>query len=266
MTRGDERGASAPLILILSSFVAAGRVGGGSQVAALAALGVETVLVPTVVFGRHPGLGAPGGGTTDIKTFEGVLTGVQAAGVFQALHAVIAGYFASGDQVAAAARTIDDIRAVNREAWIVVDPIMGDGDGGLYVDEAVAAAVAADLVRRADLIAPNAWELQRLSARAVADPTSAVAAGRSLGRPALVSSVAAGDDIGVVFVDAGQAWLAAHSRQTTAPKGTGDLLTALFTAERLAGAAPREALAKSVAGVARIVAGGDVDVRLEKLA
>jgi pyridoxine kinase len=264
MTKRHERDASAPLILILSSFVAAGRVGGGFQVIALAALGVETVLVPTVLFGRHPGLGAPGGGAVDIETFEGMLAGVGAAGVFQAADAVIAGYFASADQVAAAARTIDQIRAVNRKAWIVVDPIMGDG--GLYVDEAVAEAVAADLVRRADLIAPNVWELQRLSARAVTDPTSAVAAGRSLGRPVLVSSVAAGEDIGVVFVDAGQAWLAAHPRQATAPKGTGDLLTALFAADRLAGAAPREALAKSVADVAREVTGGDVDVRLERLA
>jgi len=266
MTRRHERGAPAPLILILSSFVAAGSVGGGSQVTALAALGVETVLVPTVLFGRHPGLGAPGGGTVDIETFEGVLAGVGAAGVFQAANAVIAGYFANADQVAAAARTIDQIRAVNRKAWVVVDPIMGDGDSGLYVDEAVAEAVAADLARRADLIAPNAWELERLSARLVTDPTSAVAAGRSLGRPVLVSSVPAGEDIGVVFVDAGQAWLAAHPRQAKAPKGTGDLLTALFTAEILAGAAPREALAKSVAGVARAVAGGDVDVRLERLA
>ena len=266
MTRRHERGASAPLILILSSFVAAGRVGGGAQVAALAALGVETVLVPTVLFGRHPGLGAPGGGAVDIDTFEGVLTGVEAAGVFQAADAVIAGYFASADQVAAAARALDRIRAVNRKTWIVVDPIMGDGDGGLYVDEAVAEPVAADLIRRADLVAPNAWELERLSARAVTDPFSAVAAGRSLGRPVLVSSVAAGDDIGVVFVDASQAWLAAHPRHATAPKGTGDLLTALFAAEILAGAEPREALAKSVAGVARAVAGGDAYVRLERLA
>jgi pyridoxal/pyridoxine/pyridoxamine kinase len=51
-----------PLALILSSYVAASRVGGGGQQYALAAFGIDPVLVPTVVFGRHPGKGAPGGG------------------------------------------------------------------------------------------------------------------------------------------------------------------------------------------------------------
>ena len=48
-------------ILILSSFVAAIRVGGGLQALVLARLGVEPVLVPTTLFGRHPGYGPPGG-------------------------------------------------------------------------------------------------------------------------------------------------------------------------------------------------------------
>ncbi|MEP6968374.1 MAG: PfkB family carbohydrate kinase [Pseudomonadota bacterium] len=256
---------SPPLVLILSSHVAASPVGGSAQAAALAGVGVETMLVPTVLFGRHPGLGAPGGGPVGIEIFEGMLAGVEAAGVFGRLDAAVTGYFAQPAQVAAAARALDAIRAVNREAWVIVDPIMGDRGVGLYIDEAVARAVAGDLVSRADLIAPNAWELERLTGRGAADPASALAAARSLDRPVLVSSVEIGADIGVIYADAGQAWLASHPRQADAPRGSGDRLTALFAGAVLGGASPREALERSVRAVAGLATGAPVDVRLEAL-
>lgn len=254
-----------PLVLILSSHVAASAVGGSAQAAALAGLGVETMLVPTVLFGRHPGLGAPGGGPVDLATFEGMLAGVEAAGAFTGLDAVICGYFADPAQVAAAARALDAMRAVNAKAWMIVDPIMGDRGVGLYVAEAVAEAVAGDLVPRADLVAPNAWELERLTGRVVTDPATALDAARSLGRPVLASSVEIGTNIGVIYADAGEAWLASHPRQADAPRGTGDRLAALFAGAVLGGAAPREALEASVVAVAGWAAGAPVDIRLEAL-
>jgi pyridoxine kinase len=252
-------------VLIISSHVAASRVGGGAQAAALAGLGVETILAPTVLFGRHPGLGAPGGGRVPQDMFEGVLSGVEATGAFETLCAVITGYFATPEQADCAVKTIDRIRAVNRQAWIVVDPIMGDSESGLYVGQAVASALARDLVPRADLIAPNAWELERLSGLAVAGPASAMAAAANLGRPTLVSSLDAGADIGVLYTDEGQAWLASHRRSARAPKGTGDLLTALFVAAVLEGAAAPAALETAVAAVAEVVGGEAMPVTLERL-
>ncbi len=252
-------------VLIISSHVAASRVGGGAQAAALAGLGVETILAPTVLFGRHPGLGAPGGGRVPQDIFEGVLSGVEAAGAFEAAAAMITGYFATPEQVAAAVRTVDRIRAVNREAWIVVDPIMGDTESGLYVGEAVALALARDLVPRADLIAPNAWELERLAGTAVTGPASAMAAAAILGRPTLISSLDAGADIGVLYSDERQAWLASHPRSAEAPKGTGDLLTALFAAAVLEGGSVEMALKTAAAAVAEVVAGEAVNVALERL-
>src|ERR1700722_667639 len=99
------------MILILSSFVASSAVGGGAQAVALARLDVEIVLAPTVLLGRHPGLGAPGGGAVDPAMFESVLAGIEANGVFARAEAVICGYFADPAQVAAAARTIDAVKA-----------------------------------------------------------------------------------------------------------------------------------------------------------
>jgi pyridoxine kinase len=240
-------------VLILSSYVAASRVGGGAQALALARLGLEPILVPTVLFGRHPGHGPPGGAAVDAATFEAVLGGVEAQGLYGGIDAVITGYFPTPEQVEAAVRTLDRVRAAAPSAQVVVDPVMGDEESGLYVREAVAEAVAARLAPRADVIAPNAWELSRLSGTPVADAASAALAARAFGRPTLVSSIRQAGQIGAVWADAGEAWLALHPAAATAPKGTGDLLTALFVAARLGGFSGPDALGLAVGGVADAV-------------
>jgi pyridoxine kinase len=240
-----------PVALILSSYVAASRVGGMAQALALAALGIEPVLAPTVLFGRHPGRGAPGGGAVSDEMFEGLLGGLEADGVFSRADFVITGYFASAEHVRSAARVLGKIRRAGG-ARIVVDPIMGD-EGRLYVAESVAEAIAAELVPHADLVAPNAWELERLSGNSIRDARDAVIAARSLGRPVLVSSVPAGEAIGVVYADGYEAWLATHPRAETAPHGVGDLLTALFTALFAQNLPIDQALALAVGSIAEAV-------------
>lgn len=241
-------------VLIISSFVAASRVGGGAQALALARLGVEPILVPTVLLGRHPGWGAPGGGPVEAVIMQAMLAAIAAQGLYAEIDAVVCGYFSRADQVTVAARAMDIVRAANPAVRLVVDPIMGDEGKGLYVAAAVAEAIADELVPRADLITPNAWELSRLSDHPVFDPASAVQAARAMGRPVLASSVAVGGEIGVVYADSGQAFLAAHAREVAAPNGSGDLLTLLFAAGLIDLLEPREALAVAVGGVAEAVA------------
>jgi pyridoxine kinase len=253
------------VIIILSSFVATGHAGGGAQLSALARLEATAALAPTVLFGRHPGLGAPGGGPVSAAQFEAVIGGMAAAGAFEAATAVICGYFAEPAQVEVAARALDDIRKASPGALIVVDPVMGDAPKGLYVAAPVAAAIAASLVSRADLIAPNAWELQRLTGCVIADGPSALAAARETGRSVLVSSVPAGRRIGVLWTDGEEAWLASHRRAPDAVKGTGDLLTALFAAALVDGAAPPDALETAVSDVAGFALGEEVEVTVERL-
>ncbi|HYG28060.1 MAG TPA: PfkB family carbohydrate kinase [Caulobacteraceae bacterium] len=238
-----------PLALILSSHVAGSRVGGSAQALSLAPFRIAPVEVPTVLFGRHPGWGAPGGAAVEAATFEGMLEGIEANGLFDLADLVITGYFVSPEQVAIAARAIR--RCPN--ARIVVDPIMGDAGRELYVKPQVAAAIARELVPLADVVAPNAWELSRLSGIKVDDAASAVEAARRLGRPTLVSSIDCGEEIGVVYATPEGAWLAAHRKLEHAPNGTGDLLTALFAAAMLEDLSPPERLARAVGGVALAV-------------
>jgi pyridoxine kinase len=182
-----------------------------------------------------------------------MIGGVEAQGHFARLDAVITGYFSSPEQVAIAADALGQVKAAAPRARLMVDPIMGDDGKRLYVKDAVAEAIATRLVPRADIVAPNAWELGRLTGCAVSDPASAVAAAQALGKPVMVSSVRAGAAIGAVYAEAGGAWFASHPAATAAPSGTGDLLTALFTAALLGGFAGPEALRLAVGGVAEAI-------------
>jgi pyridoxine kinase len=103
-------------------------------------------------------------------------------------------------------------------------------------------------------VAPNCWELERLAHSQVRDPMSAVQAARVLDKPVLVSSVLRGPEIGVVYADRRQAWLAAHLKAPHAPSGAGDLLTALFAASLLEDQPISYALARAVGGVYETIA------------
>ncbi len=250
------------MILILSSHVCAGDVGGSLQVQVLARRGIDAALAPTVLFGRHPGRGAPGGRPVPDEVFAGMIDGLEADPAFATVEVVIAGYFASAGQVARAARLIDAVRAVRPAAPILVDPVMGDAPDGLYVAPAVAEAIAGELVGRADLLCPNLWELRRLARD---DSGEALALARGMNRPILVSSVPVGEEIGVLHCDGGRAWLAAHPRLAEPPRGTGDRLTALYAAGLIEGRARRGGLHAAVAGVMESLGIGGAP-RLERLA
>ncbi len=248
-----------PRALIISSHVAASYVGGSAQAMALAHFRFDSMVVPTVLYGRHPGWGAPGGAAVPVEAVEGMLDGIEANGLFGQTDLVLTGYFASAAQVLAAARAIDAVRAAPRSGEsvrkpiVIVDPTMGDTGKGLYVPQDVADAIVSELVSRADIVAPNAWELQRLTGAESRDPIQALHACRLLGKPVLVSSVNRGGEICVLHVDKREAWMAAHPRADSAPKGTGDLLSALFGAALVDGLTISYALARAVGGVAEAV-------------
>jgi pyridoxine kinase len=91
-------------------------------------------------------------------------------------------------------------------------------------------------------------------------PKCRCAPARSLGRPVLVSSIPAGSETGVLWADAKVAWLATHPRLERVPKGTGDLLAALFAAALVEGDDPEAALGSSVGKLAARLAKGPEDL------
>lgn len=228
-----------PLALILSSFVAASRIGGAAQQYVLAAHSIDPVLVPTVMLGRNPARGS-GGQATPPELFARMLADVEADALFGLVDLVITGHFSSAEQVEIAAAALARVQAASERApVVVVDPVLGDTPKGLYVKPEVAEAVATLLVPLADWITPNLWELAHLTGAEVGDVASAVAAARRLGKPALITSAPVGaTETGLLFVDADEAALFAHPRVPHSPHGTGDLVTASFGAGLVEGLAP----------------------------
>jgi pyridoxine kinase len=228
-----------PLALVLSSFVAASRIGGAAQQYVLAAHGIDPVLVPTVMLGRSPAKGAHGQATPP-QLFAQMLADVEADALFGLVDLVITGYFSSPEQVEIAADVLSRIQAASERApVVVVDPILGDFPKGLYVEPEVAQAVASRLVPLADWITPNLWELTYLTGADTESAAGAVAAARQLGKAALITSAPVDEgEIGLLIVQEASATLFAHRRLAQAPNGAGDLVTASFGAGLVEGLAP----------------------------
>jgi pyridoxine kinase len=243
-----------PLALVLSSFVAASRIGGAAQQYVLAAHHIDPVLVPTVMLGRNPARGAHGQATPP-ELFAQMLADVEADALFGLVDLVITGYFASAEQVEIAAAALERILAASERApVVVVDPILGDFPGGLYVQPEVAHAVASRLVPLADWITPNLWELSYLTGDEVESAAAAVAAARKLGKPALITSAPVDEgEIGLLIVEAGSATLFSHKRLAHAPNGTGDLVTASFGAGLVEGLTPVAAAERAARAASEVV-------------
>jgi len=243
-----------PLALVLSSFVAASRIGGAAQQYVLAAHKIDPVLVPTVMLGRNPARGS-GGQATPPDIFARMLADIEADALFGLVDLVITGHFSSAEQVEIAADALVRVQAASERAPVVlVDPILGDEPRGLYVRPEVAQAVAERLVPLANWITPNLWELGHLAGGRVEDLGQAVAAARRLGRPALITSAPArAGEVGVLLVEAQAVTLFAHPRLAHAPNGTGDLVTASFGAGLVEGLSPLAAAERAARAASEAV-------------
>ena len=246
--------------LILSSFVAGDAIGGGAQQLALAGLGWQAALVPTVVFGRSPAKGGRGR-ATDPDHFAAMLEDVAAEGWLGA-DLVVTGHFSHPGQVEAAAEALR--RAPPRV--LVVDPVLGDAPKGLYVRPEVATALEALLLPLADWVTPNAWELSHLAGLEVGDVAAARHAARQLEPPALVTSVPLGEtEIGLLCCRQGAATLIAHPRLPQAPNGVGDLVAAVFGASLAQGRQAADAAADAARAVLERLMPSAGTLRIEPL-
>src|SRR5690349_14401597 len=91
-----------PLALIMSSYVAASRIGGAAQQYVLAAHKIDPVLAPTVMFGRSPAKGGKGE-VTSPEVFARMLADIEADALFGLVDLVVTGHFSLPEQVEIAA-------------------------------------------------------------------------------------------------------------------------------------------------------------------
>ncbi|MGS4918190.1 MULTISPECIES: bifunctional hydroxymethylpyrimidine kinase/phosphomethylpyrimidine kinase [Mameliella] len=227
-------------VLILSSWVAHGHVGLSAAVPALQALGHEVTQLPTTVLSNHPGWPHVAGAPVPVDQIRGMIEALDANGWLMAQDALLLGYMPSSDHVALAA----DLARRMREAGVrvVVDPVLGDLPGGLYVSQEVACALRDDLVPLADVLTPNLFELGWLTGARMATLAEACTAASGLLDTAdevLVTSAPVGPGTtGLLRVSPEGTQVFPVALRRGVPHGVGDVFSALVAG----GLSPGQAL------------------------
>ncbi len=233
----DSQAMNGKFVLSIQSDVVYGHVGLAAARPIFSAQGIELLGLPTVLLSHHPGHSAPRGRATPATEMESLVDGLESLGLLSRIDIVATGYFAQSGQIAAAARIIARLKSCNPAVQFWCDPVMGDEPRGLYVPDAVADALCAELVPLADLLLPNAFEARYLTGIDIRDRQSATEAARSLAtREVLVTSVPDGHDrIGVVWKSPDDILFAADRRLESVAGGMGDSFAALILCQRMRG-------------------------------
>jgi pyridoxine kinase len=249
-------------VLSIQSHVAYGHVGNSSAVFPLQRLGVEVWPVHTVQFSNHTGYGEWTGRVFDGQAVEEVVQGIADRGVLGNCDAVLSGYLGSADIGHAVVGTVARVRAANADAVYCCDPVIGDVGRGVFVRPGIEEFMREVAVPAADLVTPNHFELDLLSAtttRSLASVKDAVAAVQGLGPRVVLTTSLDTDDTPADSVDLLASEGGRHFRVRT-PKlgvsvnGAGDAIAALFLAhwlETRSAAAALERAAASVFGLLR---------------
>lgn len=246
-------------VVSVQSQVVYGRVGNNVAVPALEALAFSVAAVPTVVFSNTPHYPTLHGGALPIEWFEGYLQDLSARGALCSLRAILVGYLGNPQQADALVRWARTRLKECAGLRIVIDPVMGDHDHGIYVDPSLVDAYRRDLLSLADGLTPNGFELAHLTGLSVNDIESVVVAARTLltGRTQWVAVTSAApdtvarDEMQVVLVTRTQAEVIVHPRIDATPKGTGDLFCATLIGHWLNGADLSEAASQACRHVIR---------------
>jgi len=241
-------------VLIISSFVAASRVGATASAFCLRKLGHEVVILPTTLMGRHPGWGAPGGGAVDVNHLRDMWTAIKDQNI--KFDAVLTGYMGQGEHIPLTVDIIQHVKSINPKAYVLVDPVMGDltPDGGrLYIPELRAKAICNSLLPLADIITPNLWELGYITGQNLSTAQDSLAALRGINASAIITSVPFKDEIGAVLYDGNVAAQSHHEKFARVPHGGGDSLAGLYLGHYLCGDTARLAMRKSVSTLFQIM-------------
>lgn len=238
-------------VVSVQSQVVYGRVGNNVALPTLATYGLTAAAVPTVTLSNTPHYPSMHGGATPDAWVAGWLDDLVARGALSRLRAVQSGYLGSAGQACTLAAWLRGRIGVQPDLHVIIDPVIGDHDQGVYVDPALVDAYRATLLPLADGLTPNDFELAHLAGRPVGDLRATIAAARGLlaGRTrwiAVTSAVPATWSAGtmeLVLVSRTKVHVLTHPHIDIGPKGTGDLFTAALVANRLAGLALPEAAA-----------------------
>jgi pyridoxine kinase len=242
-----------PLVISIQSQVAFGHVGNSAAALPMRACGVEVVEVPTTLLSNHPHYPTMRGCILDPDLVADILTGLLERDMGTCASVILSGFMGRAETASAVAGFVRRVRAVNPRLVYACDPVMGDSDLGHFADAPLREAFRDELVPLADVILPNAFELQTLSGIRVTGPDAVVEARTILDRPAVVATSVPEPSrptrLATVTSTARGCATVEVDRLPVRPAGTGDLLAGLAVARLALGTELETAVARAVAGV-----------------
>lgn len=252
-------------VVSIQSQVVYGYVGNNAAMPVFRKAGLRAIALPTVILSNTPHYPTLHGGAVPLDWFEGLLQGLDERRVSQVARAVVCGYLGQPGQANLLAQWLTDVRASRPELRVFIDPVMGDRNDGLYVNEGLVAQYRDMLVPLAEGMTPNHFELELLVGRALSSVDEVVAAARELiarGPTWIVvisaaPMAAAPGTLQLVAVTRDDATVVTHPEIAIPPSvhGTGDVFMASVTAKLLTGqdlpGAVREAAALVTATLVR---------------
>ncbi|HET7531918.1 MAG TPA: pyridoxal kinase PdxY [Nocardioidaceae bacterium] len=244
-------------ILSIQSLVSYGHAGNSAAMFPLQRLGHDVWPVVTVHFSNHTGYGAARGPLLESDDIAEVIRGVEDRGALDRCDAVLSGYQGAEDVGAVVLDAVGNVKKRNPGAIYCCDPVMGDVGRGFFVRPGIPEFMRDKVVPAADVITPNQFELAFLAGtepRTLEEVVGAAEAVRATGPgTVLVTSVLAEetpeDSLDMVAVSAEGAWLVRTPRLPINPPGAGDLTSAVFLANVLAGHDLPTALARTASSV-----------------
>ncbi|CAB3953394.1 Pyridoxine/pyridoxal/pyridoxamine kinase [Achromobacter insolitus] len=246
-------------IVSVQSQVVYGCVGNNAAMPVFRKAGLRAIAVPTVILSNTPHYPTLHGGAVPLDWFEGLLQGLDERGVTRRARAVVCGYLGQPGQAGLLARWLPALRASRPDLKVHIDPVMGDRNDGLYVNEGLVQQYRDLLVPLADGMTPNHFELELLVGRALSSIEEVVAAARELiarGPDWIVVTsaapmAAAADTLQLAVVTRDEATVVTHPEIAIPPSvhGTGDVFMAGVTARLLTGQYLVEAVRSAAAQV-----------------
>jgi pyridoxine kinase len=248
-------------ILSIQSHVAYGHAGNSASVFPLQRLGRDVWPVMTVLFSNHTGYGDWRGPLVAAADVADVIRGIEDRGVLADCEAVLSGYQGAEDVGAVILEAVATVKGHNPDAVYCCDPVMGDVGRGMFVRPGIPEFMRDQVVPAADLVTPNHFELDYLAGTTTttldglleaADAIRATGPSVVLVTSVIVDDTPA-DRLDVVAVSAEGAWRTRTPRLSVSPQGAGDLTTAVFLANHLAGRPLDEVLAATTSSVFAVV-------------